>query len=136
LPQRAPQPRPAGRTETLWLLAISLLSERRGHGGELARRRAVDRMLAIVSARFGGAALVDFKGDLACHGVPADGPWQVGVDGADGGAQPPLLLELSQGAVASISDAHDFLLRDGVRYATSWTRATAGPSCMHRAPYG
>jgi thiamine biosynthesis lipoprotein len=85
--------------------------------GGFGKEYAVDRILGIVGSRFEGAALVDFSGDLASNRAPAEGPWRVGIERPGGGrAQSPLLLELSQGGVATISDLRHFLLRDGVRY--------------------
>lgn len=84
--------------------------------GGFGKEYAVDRILGVVSARFGGAALIDFNGDLAANGAPAEGPWQVGIERPGGATQPRLLLELSQGGVATVNDTRHFLFRDGVRY--------------------
>lgn len=85
--------------------------------GGFGKEYAVDRVLAIMAARFSGAVLVNFGGDLAANRPPAAAPWQVGVErpGAEGEAR--LLLELSRGGLATSGDTHRFLLREGIRYS-------------------
>jgi len=78
---------------------------------------AVDRVVSLVGARFAGAALVNFGGDLAANRAPRGAPWQVGVERPDSAREARLLLELSQGGLATSGDSHRFLLRDGVRYS-------------------
>jgi thiamine biosynthesis lipoprotein len=84
--------------------------------GGIGKEYAVDRVLALVAARFAGAALVNFGGDLAANRAPGTGPWQVGVERPDTEREARLLLELSRGGLATSGDTHRFLLRDGVRY--------------------
>ena len=84
--------------------------------GGIGKEYAVDRVLALVAARFNGAALVNFGGDLAANRAPGAGPWQVGVERPDTEREARLLLELSRGGLATSGDTHRFLLRDGVRY--------------------
>lgn len=84
--------------------------------GGFGKEYAVDRVLALVAARFKGAALVNFGGDLATTCAPTTAPWQVGVERPDTDQEARLLLELSQGALATSGDSRRFLLRDGVRY--------------------
>jgi thiamine biosynthesis lipoprotein len=84
--------------------------------GGFGKEYAVDRVLAIVAARFSGAVLVNFGGDLAANRAPSDAPWQVGVERPGTDRQARLLLELSRGGLATSGDTHRFLLRDGVRY--------------------
>jgi len=85
--------------------------------GGFGKEYAVDRVLAIVSARYSGAVLVNFGGDLAANRAPADAPWQVGVERPDTDREARLLLELSRGGLATSGDTRRFLLRDGVRYS-------------------
>jgi thiamine biosynthesis lipoprotein len=85
--------------------------------GGFGKEYAVDRVLGIVGARFAGAALVNFGGDLAASQPPCSGPWQVGVERPDCEREARLLLELSQGGLATSGDTRRFLLRDGVRYS-------------------
>jgi thiamine biosynthesis lipoprotein len=85
--------------------------------GGIGKEYAVDRVLTLVAARFAGAALVNFGGDLAANRAPAAAPWQVGVERPDTEREPRLLLELSRGGLATSGDTHRFLLRDGVRYS-------------------
>jgi thiamine biosynthesis lipoprotein len=84
--------------------------------GGIGKEYAVDRVLPLVAARFTGAALVNFGGDLAANRAPGTGPWQVGVERPDTEREARLLLELSRGGLATSGDTHRFLLRDGVRY--------------------
>jgi FAD:protein FMN transferase len=84
--------------------------------GGIGKEYAVDRVLCLIAARFAGAALVNFGGDLAASRAPGTGPWQVGVERPGTEREPRLLLELSRGGLATSGDTHRFLLRDGVRY--------------------
>jgi thiamine biosynthesis lipoprotein len=84
--------------------------------GGIGKEYAVDRVLALTAARFTGAALVNFGGDLAANRAPGAGPWQVGVERPDTEREARLLLELSRGGLATSGDTHRFLLREGVRY--------------------
>jgi thiamine biosynthesis lipoprotein len=65
--------------------------------GGFGKEYALDRALAIVAARFSGAALVNFGGDLASNGAPPSGPWRVGGERPDTEGEARLLLEFSQG---------------------------------------
>jgi thiamine biosynthesis lipoprotein len=85
--------------------------------GGFGKEYAVDRVLSLVTARFAGAALVNFGGDLAANRAPREAPWQVGVERPDSEREARLLLELTQGGLATSGDSHRFLLRDGVRYS-------------------
>jgi thiamine biosynthesis lipoprotein len=111
--------------------------------GGIGKEYAVDRVLGIVAARFAGAALVNFGGDLAANRAPAAGPWQVGVERPDTEREARLLLELKSGGLATSGDTHRFLLRDGMRYShildvrTGWpvpnvprSVTVAGSSCV------
>ena len=84
--------------------------------GGIGKEYAVDRVLALVAARFPGAALVNFGGDLAANRAPDAGAWQVGVERPETEREARLLLELSRGRLATSGDTHRFLLREGVRY--------------------
>jgi thiamine biosynthesis lipoprotein len=84
--------------------------------GGIGKEYAVDRVLGLVAARFAGAALVNFGGDLAANRAPGAAPWQVGVERPDTEREARLLLELSRGGLATSGDTHRFLLREGVRY--------------------
>jgi FAD:protein FMN transferase len=85
--------------------------------GGFAKEYAVDRVLGIVAERFAGAALVNFGGDLAANRAPHSGPWQVGVERPGTEREARLLLELSQGGLATSGDTRRFLLREGIRYS-------------------
>jgi len=83
--------------------------------GGLAKEYAVDRALEALQAA-GVPVLVNFGGDLRCSGPNGKESWKVGVEAVQRDAQPPLVLELSRGALATSGDTHRFVLRDGVRY--------------------
>ena len=85
--------------------------------GGFGKEYAVDRALGIVTARHSVAALVNFGGDLASNRPTRCGAWQIAVERPDTEREPRLLLELTQGALATSGDTHRFLLRDGVRYS-------------------
>ena len=84
--------------------------------GGIGKEYAVDRVLGLVAARFAGAALVNFGGDLAANRAPGAAPWQVGVKRPDTECEARLLLELSRGGLATSGDTYRFLVREGVRY--------------------
>jgi thiamine biosynthesis lipoprotein len=91
--------------------------------GGIGKEYAVDRVLALLTAQCEAPLLVNFGGDLCANRAPAGAPWQIGVESVRAGATGPdgrpaaaLLLELSQGALATSGDARRFLLRDGRRY--------------------
>ena len=146
-------PQPAAVAELLPLIGfekicweaplITLRSGMEIDFGGIGKEYAVDRVLGIVAARFAGAALVNFGGDLAANRAPAAGPWQVGVERPDTEREPRLLLELESGGLATSGDTRRFLLRDGLRYShildvrTGWpvpnvprSVTVAGSSCV------
>jgi thiamine biosynthesis lipoprotein len=85
--------------------------------GGLGKEYAVDRVLTILCARFFGAVLVNFGGDLASNRAPTQAPWQVGVERPDTDREARLLLEFSRGGLATSGDTHRFLERGGTRYS-------------------
>jgi FAD:protein FMN transferase len=74
--------------------------------GGLGKEYAVDRVLTILCARFFGAVLVNFGGDLASNRAPTQAPWQVGVERPDTDHEARLLLEFSRGGLATSGDTH------------------------------
>ena len=85
--------------------------------GGIGKEYAVDRVLGLIAARFDGAVLVNFGGDLAAQRAPASGEWRVGIERPGQHRSAALLLGLSQGALATSGDTHRFLLRAGIRYS-------------------
>lgn len=84
--------------------------------GGLGKEYAVDRALALLSARTGKAVLLNFGGDLAASGPRADGmPWEVGIDSGVPHAATPI-IRLSHGAVATSGDRHRHIASGGKRY--------------------
>lgn len=83
--------------------------------GGIGKEYAVDRALALVTARTQLPVLVNCGGDLAVSGPRRNGSaWQVGIE-IPGRPQRPV-VPLARGAIASSGDAHRFLLKDGIRY--------------------
>ena len=118
--------------------------------GGIGKEYAVDRVLALLTARFQLPILVNFGGDLCTNGCPGT-PWQIGVErpGQIGVEHPgeagatALLLPLERGALATSGDSHRFLLKNGVRYShildprTGWpvpnalrSVTVAGANCL------
>jgi thiamine biosynthesis lipoprotein len=99
--------------------------------GGIGKEYAVDRVLNMIVARSELAILVNFGGDLCANRRPVGEPWQVGVERPDTEFDPAMILELTQGALATSGDTRRFLLRDGVRYShildpvTGWPIADA-----------
>jgi thiamine biosynthesis lipoprotein len=84
--------------------------------GGIGKEYAVDRALDTVSAMFNGAVLVNFGGDLRTSRAPRGAPWRVGIERPDTEREARMLLDLSQGALATSGDTRRFLIRDGHRY--------------------
>jgi FAD:protein FMN transferase len=63
--------------------------------GGIAKGDAVDRTCEVLGSV--GACLVNAGGDLAVRGVPADGPWPIGLATADG----EITIGLESGALAT-----------------------------------
>jgi thiamine biosynthesis lipoprotein len=84
--------------------------------GGIGKEYAVDRALTTVSSMFNGAVLVNFGGDLCANQASAGAPWRVGIERPDTEREARMLLELSQGALATSGDTRRFLTRGGRRY--------------------
>jgi thiamine biosynthesis lipoprotein len=95
--------------------------------GGIAKEYAVDRVLSLIAARHDLAVLVNFGGDLCANRAPAIAPWQIGVERPDTDRDTAMILELSQGALATSGDTRRYLLRDGVRYSHILDPVTGWP---------
>lgn len=84
--------------------------------GGIGKEYAVDRALALVEAQSDCALLVNFGGDLRTNRPPAAGPWRVAIERPDTDREARLLLDVTQGGLATSGDTHRYLVRDGVRY--------------------
>lgn len=99
--------------------------------GGIGKEYAVDRVLNLLAVNFDMPLLVNFGGDLCTNRAPQDQPWQVGIERPDTIETATLVLELSEGALATSGDARRFLWRDGRRYShilnplTGWPVADA-----------
>jgi len=85
--------------------------------GGIGKEFAVDRCTALARDMTPLAAMINFGGDLAVTGPPAErDTWKVGIEGPRADAAEKV-VELRQGALATSGDARRFLLREGVRYS-------------------
>src|ERR1700676_1602310 len=84
--------------------------------GGIGKEYAVDRALALVEAQSECALLVNFGGDLRANRPPAADPWRVAIERPDTDREARMLLEVSQGGLATSGAARRYLIRDGVRY--------------------
>lgn len=84
--------------------------------GGIGKEYAVDRALALTTAGFNGAVLVNFGGDLAVNRAPLAGPWAVGVERPGSDREARLVLDVSGGGLATSGDTRRVIERDGVRY--------------------
>ncbi len=84
--------------------------------GGIAKEYAVDRISELIQACSGVPALVNLGGDLRAIGQTEDGNWHVGIERPDSAREAQLVLELSQGALATSGDTHRYLIKDGIRY--------------------
>jgi FAD:protein FMN transferase len=84
--------------------------------GGIGKEYAVDRAYKLLALRDPAPFLVNFGGDLRANRPPPHGPWQVGIERPDTDRQASLLLDLTQGALATSGDSRRFILKDGVRY--------------------
>ena len=84
--------------------------------GGIGKEYAVDRAFALLEPAWDCALLVNFGGDLRTNRRPTAGPWRVGVERPDRHGEARLMLEVSQGGLATSGDTHRYLEHDGVRY--------------------
>jgi FAD:protein FMN transferase len=84
--------------------------------GGIGKEYAVDRALALVEAQSDAALLVNFGGDLRANRPPAADPWRVAIERPDTDREARMLLEVTQGGLATSGDTRRFLIRDGIRY--------------------
>jgi thiamine biosynthesis lipoprotein len=109
--------------------------------GGLGKEYAVDRAAAMLAGVHAEPFLINFGGDLRVSGPRAGGEaWRVAIESPLREDAPELLLELSEGALATSGDARRFLLRRGRRYShilnphTGWPVAQAPRSATVAAP--
>ena len=85
--------------------------------GGIGKEYAVDRCIEVLRVAEAGQGLVNFGGDLAVTGPPAQRrAWKVAVEGRTDDSTDHV-IELRQGALATSGDARRFLLKDGIRYS-------------------
>lgn len=95
--------------------------------GGIGKEYAVDRVLGQLVACADLPMLVNFGGDLCCHGAPAGMPWQVGIERPDQFDHAAQVLALGQGALATSGDARRFLQKAGRRYGHILNPMTGWP---------
>jgi thiamine biosynthesis lipoprotein len=100
--------------------------------GGIGKEYAVDRALALVEAESDCALLVNFGGDLRTNRPPVAGPWRVAIERPDTDREARMLLELTQGGLATSGDSHRYLVREGVRYGHILDPRSGWP--VHDAP--
>ncbi|HFQ14197.1 MAG TPA: FAD:protein FMN transferase [Gammaproteobacteria bacterium] len=98
--------------------------------GGIGKEYAVDRVAALLREKTGISVLVNFGGDIAISRSRQDGSgWRVGIESsARSAGQPPELLELKSGALATSGDAYRYLLKDGIRYGHILDPRTGWPA--------
>jgi thiamine biosynthesis lipoprotein len=84
--------------------------------GGIGKEYAVDRALALVEVQSDCPLLVNFGGDLRANRPPAAGPWRVAIERPDSDREARMLLDVTQGGLATSGDTHRYLVRDGVHY--------------------
>ena len=86
--------------------------------GGVGKEYAVDRAVGRVRELCESSVLVNFGGDLAISRTRrADRAWRVGVEAAQVTAgEPPRMIDLRQGALATSGDTYRYVARDGRRY--------------------
>lgn len=95
--------------------------------GGIGKEYAVDRALALIAGQTDIPVLVNFGGDLCTNRRPHSGPWQVGIERPDSEQTAAMILELSQGALATSGDTRRYLLRDGIRFSHILNPRTGWP---------
>ncbi|MEW6996312.1 FAD:protein FMN transferase [Colwelliaceae bacterium BS250] len=127
--------------------------------GGLGKEYAVDTSLIIANKITSSPVLINFGGDIATnkplqgqpllnnHTLPGQPllsnqvqPWKVGIEHPGFEGKQPLVVSISNGAIATSGDANRFLLKDGQRYShilnpkTGWSITEAPKSISVCAP--
>jgi thiamine biosynthesis lipoprotein len=103
--------------------------------GGIGKEYAVDRVASLLCAQSAVSTLVNFGGDLyASSPRRAQQSWKVGVErpgpaahGLPKAPAPGLVIELSQGAIATSGDTRRYVLKDGKRYGHILNPRTGWP---------
>lgn len=127
--------------------------------GGLGKEYAVDTSLIIATKLTSSPILINFGGDIATNN-PIEGqpllnnhilpgqpllsnqnqPWKVGIEHPGFESKQPLVVSISNGAIATSGDANRFLLKEGQRYGhilnpkTGWSVTDAPKSISVCAP--
>lgn len=114
--------------------------------GGLGKEYAVDTSLLIAKGITDFPVLINFGGDIAATSAQLNSqPWQVGIEhpgfeASDPRYKQPLVVSISQGAIATSGDARRYLLKDNKRYShilnpkTGWSITNAPKSITVVAP--
>jgi len=86
--------------------------------GGIGKEYAVDRVVRTLFDASSCSALVNFGGDLAVTGPPADREsWKVGIESVSTvPGDNDTVIAIRSGALATSGDARRYLLKDGIRY--------------------
>ncbi len=97
--------------------------------GGIGKEYAVDRAAGILSARTGGAFLVNFGGDLVARGPRRGGrPWGIGIDDPSRTGEGTLArVELVRGAMATTGEARRYVMWRGKRLSHILNPRTGWP---------
>ncbi|WP_246624799.1 FAD:protein FMN transferase [Oceanobacter mangrovi] len=99
--------------------------------GGIGKEYAVDAVTELLARQTSMSLLVNFGGDLRCHGRRRNGvAWLVAIDNGSDGR--PQTLQMQQGALATSGNQYRYLQRDGVRYSHILDPLTGWP--VRRAP--
>ncbi len=107
--------------------------------GGIGKEYAVDRTLALLTAKTNSPIMVNYGGDITCNRSPSPNtPWRVGIENSKE------MIELTSGSLATSGSTHRYLMYDGKRYShvlnpkTGWPIENAplsvtvkGDSCTH-----
>ncbi|TRX57490.1 FAD:protein FMN transferase [Thalassomonas sp. M1454] len=114
--------------------------------GGLGKEYAVDTCLIIAKSITDFPVLINFGGDIAATSPQQNStPWQVGIEHpgvapSDPLYKQPLVVKISQGAIATSGDARRYLLKNNKRYShvlnpkTGWSMTNSPKSITVVAP--
>lgn len=86
--------------------------------GGFGKEYAVDCCLQIAQTISTAPMLINFGGDIVCNSPQIGNvPWHVGIEHPSFAGKQQVVIDISQGAIATSGDARRFLLKSGVRYS-------------------
>lgn len=87
--------------------------------GAIAKGYGIDRAIEAMQAAGAAGGLVDVGGDIRCFGISPKMTrvWRIGLDNPDGSGDIPMVLNLSDTAIATSGDYRRFVMLDDQRYS-------------------